>query len=219
MDSRRLSLTATLLAAAAILVATLVPNHSVPIEDLNRIGSGPWDLADFLRNVILFAPLGASLAWRGDRARHAILACAVLSALIELAQIAIPGRDPNPTDVIANVIGAALGVVLVETAPAWLRPSASLERALAIAAGTVAAATFTGTGILLAPAPSTATFFGQHPSEVPHLARFAGVVLDASLDDIEIPIGRFENSSSVQTRLRGDYRLRVRALGDAPPPD
>ena len=89
MDSRRLALAAAFVAAAAILSATLVSDRSITPEMLEHTGGRPWLLADFVRNVILFAPLGACLAWSGIRPRRVLFAGALLSAGIELAQFAL----------------------------------------------------------------------------------------------------------------------------------
>ena len=220
MISRRLPLAAAALAVAAILVATLVPTRTVATEDLHRIASEPWPLADFLRNVILFAPLGASLAWLGGSARSSMLAGGALSALIELVQIAIPGRDPSPIDWIANVAGLALGLGAFRSAPAWLQPTPARAKWLALTAGGAAAGLLWSTGVLLAPAPSSAIFFGHRTPTLPHLAHYGGSVLGASIDELEIPyVGEIRDSESMRARLRGDYTLRVDALASNPPDD
>jgi VanZ family protein len=219
MNSRRLALAAATVAAAAILSATLVPDRSIPAEALARASRRPWLLADFVRNVILFAPLGASLAWSGVSARRALLAGALLSAFIELTQIAIPSRDPSVSDFIANVGGVALALALIRTAPGWLRPTPVQARALEAAAGAAAVLALAGTGFLIAPAPTTAIFYGHRtPSSLAHLAPYGGSVRDASIDGIEIPHGEIPDSDALRARLRGDYGLRVDATA-GPAPD
>lgn len=80
---------------------------------------------EFLANIALFVPVGMFLLllfgtrlwWLGVAASFA-LTCA-----IELAQRTIPGRVSDERDLIANGLGAIIGVLiaLVLTAPAALR--------------------------------------------------------------------------------------------------
>ncbi|WP_456599322.1 VanZ family protein [Blastococcus sp. SYSU DS0616] len=70
---------------------------------------------EVLANMLLFVPVGALAAWvlrrRGPLLPLALGAAA--SALIELAQVALPGRIPDVVDVAANAVGTVLGVALV----------------------------------------------------------------------------------------------------------
>ena len=207
------------LAIAAILVATLTASG-----DLVNAAPGPrWEgepfpLADLLRNLILFAPLGASLAWCQLPARRALMLAGGLSAGIELAQGALPivGRDASAIDWIANVIGAGLAMALFNAAPRWLHPSPPQSRRLALMASAIAVAVLVGTGALLAPAPTAAVYFGHHTPSLAHLAPYTGSVLDASIDGVEIPYGEIRDSEGIQARLRGDYALRVRGAAQLP---
>ena len=69
-------------------------------------------------NAILYLPLGGAIALLLGRRLWpcAILAAAALSALVEYTQITIPGRVPDPQDVVWNTVGAAIGVVVVTLA-------------------------------------------------------------------------------------------------------
>jgi glycopeptide antibiotics resistance protein len=72
----------------------------------------PWtqpNAVNIVGNVLLFAPLGAALRLLGRRLRYATLAGCALSAAIELAQVAIPGRTTSTADVLCNTAGTALG--------------------------------------------------------------------------------------------------------------
>jgi hypothetical protein len=63
-----------MMTAVAILAVTLVPDtRAVKAGQLPRVESDRWQLADLLRNVILFAPLGATLAWSGLRDFRALV--------------------------------------------------------------------------------------------------------------------------------------------------
>jgi glycopeptide antibiotics resistance protein len=78
--------------------------------------SGPFRPFDIVLNVVLYMPLGFLLArrgrpWWGDLALAGLLALAV-STGVELSQVWSHARFPSATDVVMNVTGALLGVVL-----------------------------------------------------------------------------------------------------------
>jgi glycopeptide antibiotics resistance protein len=71
--------------------------------------------AEQLLNVILFVPLGTTIALLLGRRTWplAIVFGAALSAVVEFAQRTIAGRVPDLGDVLWNTVGAAIGVVAV----------------------------------------------------------------------------------------------------------
>lgn len=82
-------------------------------------------------NLVLFVPLGATLALLLARRLWplAVLAGAFVSIAVELAQTAIPGRVPDPHDVLWNSLGAAAGAVAV----AGVRGIAAASRRASVA--------------------------------------------------------------------------------------
>lgn len=68
-----------------------------------------------LFNALLFVPLGATLALLLGRRLWpvAIIAGFALSAAVEHAQGTIPGRVPDPQDIVWNTLGAAAGALAV----------------------------------------------------------------------------------------------------------
>lgn len=92
-------------------------------EALDRFEKGcqhtPIELGDFIANILLFIPLGYFLlgALRVDRAGGSLLAtmaalvsaCA-LSVSVEFLQAFFPPRTPCLNDILAQVLGACLGV-------------------------------------------------------------------------------------------------------------
>lgn len=80
---------------------------------------------EFLANIALFVPVGMFLMLLfGTRLWWlAVLASFALTGAIEFAQRSIPGRVPDERDLVANGLGAVVGVLvaLVLTAPAAVR--------------------------------------------------------------------------------------------------
>ncbi len=80
---------------------------------------------EFLANIALFVPVGMFLLLLfGTRLWWlALMASFAMTAAIEFAQRSIPGRVPDERDLLANGLGAIIGVLvaLVLTLPAALR--------------------------------------------------------------------------------------------------
>jgi glycopeptide antibiotics resistance protein len=75
-------------------------------------GSG-W--IEFAANILMFVPLGLLLTLLFAHPWYGVVLALALSAAVELVQIVIPSRQASLRDVLANVIGAAIGAAL-----AWL---------------------------------------------------------------------------------------------------
>lgn len=69
------------------------------------------ELFAMLANVVLFVPLFAALAVLWPRWWWVGVGAAV-SAAVEAYQFSLPARNSDPMDVLANTVGAALGVAL-----------------------------------------------------------------------------------------------------------
>ncbi|GAA3828344.1 VanZ family protein [Nocardioides panacisoli] len=100
------------------------------LDALHRRGhleSLDYNRFEFLANIALFVPAGMFLLLLLGAGRWwlAALLCFATTAFIESAQHAIPGRVPDDRDLLANSVGAVLGiaVALVLTLPATLRRS------------------------------------------------------------------------------------------------
>ena len=119
--------TAALIASIAVILAlTLVPRASdndldlIPFAELaDAVASsdGRWLLEVALEsaaNILLFAPLGAALAYAGFRAGQTACIGIALSVGIEIAQLLlISGRTTAVDDVILNALGLMLGYAAV----------------------------------------------------------------------------------------------------------
>ena len=118
-------------------LVTLTPETHAPVpiglaarvlEALHWRGYALWlDLPrlEFLANIAMFVPVGmfllllfgAGLWWVSG------LSSFLLTNAIEIAQRGIPGRVSDPRDIVANTLGALIGIVvtLILTMPATLR--------------------------------------------------------------------------------------------------
>ncbi|HEX8905828.1 MAG TPA: VanZ family protein, partial [Longimicrobiaceae bacterium] len=144
---------APLLLLAAVLAGTLWPEHGPPYPVTWCIACGERGMADAVRNLLLFIPLGFVASPRFRWAVVAIAACAAFSLAVETLQQWIPGRDPSVSDLLFNSAGAVLGVALARSARVWLRPSPRAATLLSVGWATLLWALFAGAGRLLAPVP------------------------------------------------------------------
>jgi hypothetical protein len=195
----------------AILLATLTPSASE--------GAAGWDgcllcgdrgLADALLNVALFAPLGAALARRGMRTPLALVLAAALSALVEAAQLGIPGRDPSPPDLLFNALGAAAGYAVGVRMNALLRPSARVAGRLALGWSLAFLAVVAGTGWLTAPAPPPGPYVGQWTPRLADHPLLPARILAARIGGVRVPRGRLASADPVRSALAGSEPLEAR---------
>jgi glycopeptide antibiotics resistance protein len=110
-------------AGSLILIAavTLTPQpgrhevHLGPLTDIVALGSGdPEAIIGVVANVLLFTPLGAALRLAGVGRWWTILIGLIASTVVEVGQLAIAGRTTSVDDVLLNVIGVVVGLVLAE---------------------------------------------------------------------------------------------------------
>jgi VanZ family protein len=118
--SRRL---ATALLGYFVLV-TLVITLSPFVFARRPFDISPWmSPSDMIANVALFLPLGFLARCLGQPSTRPLWRDVVLltafSALVESAQIFIPGRVVSPIDIATNACGGFLGVVARERAERW----------------------------------------------------------------------------------------------------
>jgi glycopeptide antibiotics resistance protein len=100
-----------LVVAAATLAPTSGPGGQ---RFLWGFDSRPVHLIETALNAALFFPIGISAHLLALSARRTLMMAAALSLAIELLQLfVIPGRFGELQDVVANVIGAGVGWLLV----------------------------------------------------------------------------------------------------------
>ncbi len=117
------------------LLVTLVPFDFRRWPDMDILLGG--QVTDFIANVAMFLPLGFlfRLSRRGTHDRlalQALLAGALFSLCIEVAQLFLPSRISAPLDIVANGGGAWLGALLHDRIAARLRVTPALVGTLAL---------------------------------------------------------------------------------------
>jgi len=141
---------------------TLLP--AIPSTPLSPLCVLCGDLggADFILNILLFAPLGLALGLLKQRKKWIWLVPPLLSLTIELLQWrAIPGRSAALGDLLANSIGGSLGICVGVFKDFLLLPHPRRARRLAAAGGTVAIGVLAVAGFLLSPSIPFLVFWVQ----------------------------------------------------------
>lgn len=113
-------LTVYLLAVVLVLVLPVGYSDIVQtIADALRNAAGAASFGsgwiEFVANILMFAPLGFLLTLLFRHPWYGVLLALTLSAGAELVQLVIPSRQASLRDILANVLGAAIGAAL-----AWL---------------------------------------------------------------------------------------------------
>jgi hypothetical protein len=204
---------------AAIGLATLGPvsiTGAGPELPMLCLLCGNAGTMDFTLNVVLFVPLGLSLAlWH--RNRHpapAALAILTLSLVIETLQATvIAGRHAALSDLVANTLGGILGLSI----PGWWRgvllPAPRRAARLALAAFSLALAVPAATVYLLRPAPgATETWYGQWAHLLGGTVPFEGEVLDVRLDSLPVTRWRLPVQEPYRATWRAPLRFSARIV-------
>jgi hypothetical protein len=165
-----------------------------------------------VRNLILFAPLGAAIALCGWRGGWPMLAPALLSLAVETAQIWIPGRDPSLGDVVFNTTGAAAAFAMVQSPGWWLRPRAGTRVLLMSGALAGALGVLWLTGVLFQPDLPRSTWWGQWTPQLGHLEWYRGRIARATLGPLDVPDGPLPQSAAARTLLLAGAPLAVRGV-------
>lgn len=106
----------TLLAAIAFWPTPVDEGLRGLISQLTRaLPAVTYSRLEFGANILLFVPLGVLLALILPRARSLVAPLAlVIAVAVECVQaVALAQRTPSVPDVVANTIGAALGLIAV----------------------------------------------------------------------------------------------------------
>lgn len=158
-------------------------------------------LADLLRNLVLFVPLGSLLAAFGRSIRNILSIGLALALTIEWVQLMIPGRTASALDLIANTIGTAVGALIVMHWNGLIRPSPRIAMRLSL----ISCGAFVGLLMalpwLMQPIFEEGTYFGGWTPEFGHLQIYRGRILEARIGETRVPAF---GPSSDTTRLKGE---------------
>ena len=102
---RRIARILFLLAAAAITVLSLLPQHDLP-----KVGVS--DKIEHLLSYFVLAILGSFAVRERRSLLYLFVLLCVMGGIIELLQAFSPGRSPDILDAIADGTGAAAGVLI-----------------------------------------------------------------------------------------------------------
>jgi hypothetical protein len=205
---------------AVILDVTL---RSAP-DLTGRVAELPWycivcgeaGIADFILNLMLFAPLGvAAHALRLPRWRAMAFAVALTVAIETTQARFLVGRDGSLGDVLSNSGGAVLGWLAFPSLMHLGRPSRSFARAGVVGVLAFTAVIWFGTGIGLRPALSAATpWVGELQHEWPGYDPFPGKINAAEINGVQVPNDPF----TAPKTLHDSIELRVMLTRTLPPP-
>ena len=204
---------------ACILGATLAPVGTEFQPDfVSCILCGSRNWADAVSNLLLYAPLGAALAWNGRVGWRPVFYAFLLSACIELSQTVIPGRDPSLGDVTFNTLGAAAGQLGAVLARRWLVPHVAVAARCSLAAAALAALLFAVTGWLLAPGFPTTTLSVWYAPALPEMSWYHARVLSARIGAIVLNPGPLSDTGDVWRSLATGAPLGIAAIAGTPVP-
>lgn len=200
-------------ALAAILAATLTPAGTDLQPEFSRcLVCGSRGVSDAIVNVILFAPLGAALAFGGRTGWRSVLLGGLLSCGVEVAQIFIPGRDPSLGDVTFNTLGTAAGQGLFWLAGRCLLPGSRTAARLSLLAGAAALAVFAATARLLEPWLPARSLDAWYTADLPEMEWYDGRVLATTLGPVAFRPSRPPHQDVVQRLLLAGAPLRIDAI-------
>jgi hypothetical protein len=206
------------LPVALILATTATPSEGTgrdtPLSCLLCPPVGQRAGVDFMLNVLLYIPLGFALTRARTPPLAALLAAGLLSAAIEALQLEIiDGRIASTLDVVTNVLGAGLGILLASRLRALLAPSARAAAALAIVAGGFWMGTVAATAWLLRPAIPTEGVIVRLTPRPRARATGAAELIDAALGGRTLPAGRVEwRTGDRELFVSGVAPLRLRLI-------
>lgn len=182
-----------LVSLAVIALTTLRANPS----QLDRIAETAWTClvcgdagtTDVLLNLLLFAPLGVGLRWRGWSGGRAVLAICLLTLAIEGTQaFALAGRDATISDVLANSLGGAIGWWGWPRLVGWADPAVAEARRGAAVIAAVSTLAWLGTGWGLHPDGSPERpWVGQPLHQWRGHDPFPGTLQRVALNGIDVP--------------------------------
>lgn len=218
MRGSRVAVLAAVVSVGAVGALTLAPSPGTTSNvGASCLACGSFGFADFVLNILLFAPLGFALHRAGLRPLLVLGAGLLLSGSIEALQLQIPGRNPTLRDVATNATGALLGAILSTHITHWIRRPRMAMVLLWASVGSVLLA-IRLTGLLLQFAPPPGVYFGQWLPQRGTLELWQGRLHGAVVSGLPVPDGP---NASISDTLRASLaeHVVVQLEGtDGPPP-
>lgn len=196
--------------ALLILVLTLQAadnRHHIGVSGLCVL-CGEFGLANILRNILLFVPLGIGLGLAIRSPLWAWLPALALTTFVELVQFFVPGRNPLLIDVVANAGGAAAGIAFIRLT-LWNGVPSLGHRLLQGALVAVPFLVLGGTATAFQLAPPPGPHFVQMTPDLYHTRAYPGEVEETRLGDTPLSAGRHPAPEELTTQLFGGERLAV----------
>lgn len=198
------------MSVALVAAVTLTAGDDTDMPFQHCIVCGEQGMGDVLANILLFVPLGASLTLAGVVRRRVVLTALALTAVVEFLQaFVIPGRDPSLGDIVANTLGAVLGLLVVSRSTALLSPAPSHERLLGPAATVAAVLVIGATAWFVHPVLPLRPLFGQWTARFENSAWYTGEVLDARIGNYLLPSRLLDWPVGVRRELLGGTPVEV----------
>ncbi len=214
----RVGMAVALFAWLGIAVATLtpLPVSAAPGPSPWCIACGPGWVADILANLVLFAPLGVGLRLAGVRPRHAVMAMALTTFLVELLQLSIvAGRDASISDLASNTLGGSVAYFATRARVSLLLPPRRRAAWLAGAWCLLWIAGTTLTAWALVPSLPASAWWAHWPTtsgdSSAGLPAGGAVVTSASLAGFPIELGPVDAWPLLRPRMLRGSAMRMRA--------
>ncbi len=199
------------LALLAIGFLTLVPTGNGTRTTFCVI-CGPHAGADAVFNVALFLPIGAGLALMGTPWRIALAIGVGVSFVVELLQVVLPiGRVGAAFDLLMNVAGTAIGVMLMRRRRAILYPRSRPALRFAVGGGAAWAIILALTAVGLRPSLPAGGYRGQWSPDLESFDAHTGRVVSANLSGFALPDGPLARTDTVRTAMRMRTQLDAQA--------
>jgi len=174
---------------------------------------------DVVLNILLFVPLGLGLRLATGSRRWVLALSAAITLAVELTQwFFVSGRIASVSDLVANLLGASVGMLLAERGHRIIYPEATMARLFAgfsivgwlvVQALTIWAFT---------PSLIGGAFFGQLAADLGHMDRFTGRVISAGIGATPVTSDRMKDNEALQRLFHSGSHVHAVIVTGQPPP-
>lgn len=173
---------------------------------------------DAVLNILLFIPLGATLrTWLGSR-RAWWLSLASTCGIELIQHLSLPGRDPSLRDILANSLGAMIGIVLVRRWRTLVFPLPPRSRRLALLAMLLWMVVVAGTAVAARPRLPDTEYWGQWAHAMGGFQPWRGRLLSLEIDGVPVPDGPMPDWERSRRALLSDSGVISLTMVSGPTP-